>query len=164
MRFWECVCLLLGGFLQYWIHYVPWSLQQKTARQSYTLSSLNIPTCAASSMVFPFSLIGFMVLKCLKQLYPFRTVPVTESTFLIKLVSHRPSQRFSAAGVKGQRGQDDVNVHTERDSSPQKERSDVIDLPRCQSKLHWSLWALVLLRVSQNMNGNKTIFSTACKR
>lgn len=48
-----------------------------------------------------------MVLKCLKQLYPFRTVPVTESIFLIKQVSHRPSLGFisSSLGVSW--------VHTE---------------------------------------------------
>lgn len=44
---------------------------------------------AIVNVVFPFSLTGFVVFKCLKQPYSFRTFPVTVSTFLTKLVSHR---------------------------------------------------------------------------
>lgn len=50
-----------------------------TAKQQHLKKKLfNTQTCPASSVILLCSLSGFVVLKCLKQIHPFRTVPVTQ--------------------------------------------------------------------------------------
>lgn len=112
--------------------------------------------CCHSSMAFIFCLTGFVVLKCLKQLNPFRTVPVTVSTFLLKLVPRRPSQRFCCRCLLAKGEQMLSNVHLERKSSPQKEKLRCHRMPPPPSP--WEL----LVRMFFNFDDKKTHSLTAC--
>lgn len=110
-----------------------------TAKQSNLLLLFNIPTFAASSLVFPVPFTGFMAFKCPKQLHPFRTVQVAQEP-------HRSGQRFSAAGVPPAKR--DRMMFTERNSSLQKEH-------RCSLALTSVRMSRVLLCISQ-------MFSISC--